>query len=121
MHTATDLKTYGLDQPYLRLEVIARGEQPKHTLLVGMAVKEGSGDRFAKLEDSSAVCVLRGAVVRTIDRDPLALVDTLLLNVNLDKVDRIESKKGDATLVLQKDGAWKVMEAPGAPYAADAN
>src|SRR5207244_6176348 len=44
-HTATDLKTYGLDQPYLRLEVIVKGEKPKHTLLVGTAVTDGSRDR----------------------------------------------------------------------------
>jgi hypothetical protein len=121
-HTAANLKTYGLDQPSLRVEVIAKGDkQPNHTLLVGLAVKDGSRDRFAKIEGSSAVCVLRGDVVRTIDPDPLTLVDTLLLNVNLDKVDRIQSKKGAARLVLQQDGGWKVTEAPGAPYAADTN
>src|SRR5262249_1514175 len=116
------LKRYGLDQPSLRAEVSVKGDKARHALLIGVAIKDGSRDRFAKLEDSPAIFVLRGDVVRSLDRDPLDLIDPLLLSVNLDKVDRIQGKKGDTTLVLQpKDGTWKVTESPGAPFVADTN
>lgn len=114
-------KEYGLDQPFLRLELTAEGDPAKRTLLVGNAVKDGP-DRYARAGDGPAVFVLRGDVVRGLERPALDLIDTQLLSVNLDKVDRISSKRGESGLVLApKEKAWQVLEAPGAPYAADDN
>jgi hypothetical protein len=59
-------------------------------------------------------------VVKVLDVGPLELVDTLLLNVNLDSVTRIAVQAGDEVFALkQADKVWKVVEGPGAPYTAD--
>lgn len=116
-HSAADLKTYGLDKPYLKLTVTDKGTP--HELLIGKTVKDGA-DRYARVTGSPAIAVLRGDVVRELDHPAVDLLDTLLLNVNLDEVRSIASKQKDAKLVLEKKGgAWTVVEAPGAPFVAD--
>jgi hypothetical protein len=117
--SATDLKAYGLDKPHLKLTVTGKGGT--HELLIGNKVKDGTA-RYAKRSDSPAVAVLRGEVVRDLDHPAVDLLDTLLLNVSLDDVQRVESKHKDGRLVLEKKGdAWTVVEAPSAPFAADTN
>lgn len=118
-HSAADLKEYGLAEPEWRVQVTAKGLSKE--LLVGKTVKDGK-DRYAKLADSPAIAVVRSDAVRNFDHSAIDLLDTLLLAVNLEAVQRVQSQQKDARLVLEhKGGAWKVVEAPGAPFTADGN
>src|SRR5205807_9670862 len=99
--SAADLAKYGLDKPYLKLKLTPTKEGGlARELLIGKTISKDSSDRFARASEGGAVCVLRGDVVKVLDVGPLELVDTLLLNVNLDSVARIAVQSGDEVFAL---------------------
>src|SRR4029077_2495164 len=71
-HVAKELKTYGLDKPYLRVALtsvepsgrskngaekkeVAKEKPKEHVLLIGQPTAAGASTRFAKLGDGEAV------------------------------------------------------------------
>jgi hypothetical protein len=70
---------------------------------------KGSGDRFAIADDSRAVVVLSGALVRQLTAAPLFFRDRTL--PHLDDADRITLQRGSRKAVFARlDGVWKMTE-----------
>ncbi|HZY85033.1 MAG TPA: DUF4340 domain-containing protein, partial [Gemmataceae bacterium] len=117
-HDAKDLKEYGLDAPALAVTLKMKGGA-EHTLLVGGPATPGAG-RYAKTDKGATVVIVGDALVQAADHAALDLLDPALLNIDPAQVEQIESKAGGAALKLQRQGTgWQVLDAPGAPFAAD--
>ncbi len=119
----SDPAKYGFDKPFLRLKLTPKKDAgPARDLIVGATTGKDTSDRYARTADGAGVCVIRGDVVKSLDRSPLDLVDTLLLNVPPDGLARLDSQSGGTKFALQPgDKEWKLIEGPGAPFAADEN
>jgi hypothetical protein len=145
-HIAKELKTYGLDKPYLRValttaekkdeikpkdeskakeeikpkdETKSKEKAKEHVLLVGKPTAEGQKSRFAKLGDAEAVFVVDQALVTAVDQNALDLLDRELLKLNAKDISRIETTKGGTILTLRRDkDDWQV-EASAAQFTAD--
>jgi hypothetical protein len=119
-HEAKDLAPYGLDEPALRLRVTTR-DGKQHALLVGSPAGKDTPGRCAKLADAPAIFVVSDSLVRAADHAALDLLDPVLLRLDPARVERVRSKAGDAVLGLERKGEeWRVVEAPGSPFTADA-
>ncbi len=140
-HVAKELKTYGLDKPYLRVaitELSGRSksgadekepekkdatkikEKPKeHVLLIGQPTAAGAPTRFAKLGDGEAVFVVDQNLAGPLDQTALDLLDRSLLRLDPKSILRIQSDSGGTALTLARDKeAWRVQSAA-AQFAAD--
>lgn len=122
---AKDLEVYGLKTPALKVTVKGQGADARpQVLVVGKAVKEGMG-RYARVGESAGpICVLPDALVATLDHTALQFLDPLVLSIQPNQIQQVQSKQGKDVLVLQrKDDGWKVTQAPGVtmPYVADSN
>ncbi len=117
-HAVADAGQYGLDNPYLRL-ALAPKDGKERVLLVGKPAAETRGDRFAKLADGPAVFVVDETFVAATDRAALDLLDTKLLSVSPDALERVRLQSGDAVVELQRKGEeWQVVKSPAGEYAA---
>ncbi|HZT81502.1 MAG TPA: DUF4340 domain-containing protein, partial [Gemmataceae bacterium] len=123
-HRADDPAKYGLDKPYLRVGVTVRepaGPAKDHVLLVGKPAEGSPGARYAKLVDGEAVYVVPERVVSAVDRTALDLLERRLLTLDAKSLTEVSSQRGGDRLKLElKNGTWQVVEAPAAPFAADA-
>lgn len=141
-HIAKELKTYGLDKPYLRVAIteLSSGlsksgadekpqdkkedskskEKPKeHVLLIGQPTAAGAATRFAKLGDAEAVFVVDQALTGPLDRTALDLLDRILLRLDPKSILRIQSDNGGTALTLTRDKeSWRV-QSPAAQFTAD--
>lgn len=145
-HVAKELKTYGLDKPYLRVAVTSselggrsksgaeavdknepekkdesKGkEKPKeHVLLIGQPTADGAPTRFAKLGDAEAVFVVDQTLAGPLDQSALDLLDRSLLRLDPKSISRIQSSAGGSSLTLERDKeAWRVQTAA-TPFIAD--
>jgi hypothetical protein len=119
-HEAKDLAPYGLDKPALRLGVATR-DGKQHTLLVGGPADKETPGRCAKLADSPAIFIVAESLVHAADHAALDLLDPVLLRLDPARVERVRGKVGDAVLTLERKGEeWRVTDAPGSPFTADA-
>ncbi len=117
-HDPKDLKPYGLDSPALSVTLKMKGGA-EHTLLIGGPDGSGAG-RYARTEKGTSVFVVSDALVKAADHVALDLLDPALLNLDPAQVEQVVSKAGDTALKLQRQGkGWQVLDAPGAPFAAD--
>jgi hypothetical protein len=136
-HVAKELKTYGLDKPYLRVAVTSseaksklgpeavekkegekkddqiQKEKPKeHVMLIGQPTSAGAPTRFAKLGDAEAIFVVDQSLAGPLDQSPLDLLDRVLLRLNSQNIQRIQSTIGGTALTIQRDKeAWRVQSA----------
>jgi hypothetical protein len=137
-HLAKELKTYGLDKPYLRVAVTSAEfsgaeeketekkenakakEKPKeHVLLIGQPTATGASTRFAKLGDAEAIFVVDQTLAEPLDRSALDLLDRALLRLDPKSVLRIQSDVAGSTLILEHDKeAWR-LQSPMAQFPAD--
>lgn len=141
---AKELGKYGLDKPYLRL-VLTPGqkdkpkfpldlpgnekgkdkdandaEKPKErVVLIGKPTKEGEKTRFAKLGDGEAVFVVNDKFVAAAERDPLELLDRLLLMLDAKQLSQIKTSADKETLTLDRKGEDWNLESPAAKFTAD--
>jgi hypothetical protein len=132
-HVAKELKTYGLDKPYLRVAVTSAEkndsekkddakakEKPKdHVLLIGQPTTPGAATRFAKLGDAEAVFVVDQALAEPLDQTALDLLDRSLLRLDPKSIVRIQSDASGSPLTLQREkDTWRV-QSPAAQFTAD--
>jgi hypothetical protein len=123
-YPATDLKTYGLDNPDAVVTLRLKGADGKLTdqvLKLGKPVGEGgtaplTGERFALVNDAKAVVVLPPPLVRELLAGAIGFRDRNL--VKFADADRAVLERGDRKPVsfVRKDGTWKMTE----PVVADA-
>jgi hypothetical protein len=119
-HGTEDPAGFGLDKPYLKLDLTLQDGKPRE-LLVGKPVKD-SKSRFARLSDAPAIFVVSEALVSSLERPALDLLDLKLASIEPSTLRRVQSVQGEKKLTLERKGeAWDVTEGPGAPFAADAN
>ncbi|HEV2948622.1 MAG TPA: DUF4340 domain-containing protein [Gemmataceae bacterium] len=143
-HIAKELKTYGLDKPYLRVAVVSaefggrsksggdkndtekkdesktKEKLKEHVLLIGQPTAAGASTRFAKLGDAEAVFVVDQAVAGPLDQSALDLLDRGILRLDPKSIVRIQSNIGGATLILERDKEiWRVQSGQVPPFAAD--
>jgi hypothetical protein len=146
-HIAKELKTYGLDKPYLRVAVVsselngrsksgaeasgkndtekkdethAKEKSKQHVLLIGQPTAAGASTRFAKLGDAEAVFVIDQTVAGPLDQSALDLLDRSILRLDPKSIIRIQSNIGATTLTLERDReTWRVQSGQVPPFAAD--
>jgi hypothetical protein len=115
-----ELAKYGLDKPALTVAVTGRDGHDR-TLLIGKPAEKDGPGRYAKLADSSAVCVVGDEFIAAVDRPALQLLDPALLRLDPGKVERVTAKGGEATLTLERKGdGWQVLDTPAGEFVADA-
>lgn len=112
---------HGFDNPRLRVKLKLDKDGATRELIVGKKVDDKSDDRYVRAGDSSAIAVMAGPVVASLEgRKPLDLVDEVLWRVPPATVQRIDSVVAGAKLAIQpQDKAWRIVEGPGAPFEAD--
>jgi hypothetical protein len=115
-YPATDLKPFGLDEPQARWTLRCTGAKPvEHTLRLGKPADEASGERFAIVDDSTAVVVLPGPLSRRLTASALQFRDRSI--ARFADADRITLDRDRRQAVFAKvDGTWKLIE----PVKADA-
>jgi hypothetical protein len=127
-HSAKDLKTYGLDKPYLRVALQEKeqgkpGEKPppkERVLLIGSVTGKDAKTRYAKLGDGEAVFVIGDKLVSAVDHDALDLLDRNLLALDTRSIERMEVKGSGGPLTLERrTGDWMVIDSPTTPFPAD--
>jgi hypothetical protein len=145
-HVAKELKTYGLDKPYLRVAVSAaepsgrsknggeaadkkepekkdesKGKEKakEHVLLIGQPTAVGAPTRFAKLGDAEAIFVVDQNLAGPLDQSALDLLDRTLLRLDPKSILRIQSKGTESITTLEREkDAWRV-QSPAAQFTAD--
>jgi Domain of unknown function (DUF4340) len=86
----------------------SKGDKAFRTLQLGTKTPTGS-DMYAKLTTEKKVFLVQGYLESTFNRQPFDLRDKRILNIDRDKVDRLEVVNGDSTLALIKGaGDWKI-------------
>jgi hypothetical protein len=90
-----------------------------HTLLLGNRVKDGKGERYARLDKGPAVVVLEADTVRQLTPSYLDFVNRSVWTLDAAAVTALEQRKGKKTLeiVKLKKGGWQIDQP--AKYPAD--
>ncbi len=108
-----DAKKYGLDTSSLTLTLKLTGPDGKptsHVLSLGSEATEKAGDRYAKIDATSAVFVLPAVVVKALEATPLTFRTRLLAQFN--DADKILLERGPRQATFGRDaGSW-TMTAP---------
>jgi hypothetical protein len=124
-HSAKDLVPYGLEKPYLRLQVVpsakkdAKETGKERGLLVGKPTEKDAKSRFAKLEDSPAIFVLGEKVLAAVDRGALDLLDRDLLKLDTKDIQKIKATGGSGPFTLQQEKeTWQVVDSAAPKFAA---
>ncbi len=121
-HEWKDEAKYGFDKPFMKVKLgLSQGSGAARELVLGKTTGKDSTDRYAHTTDNTAVSVMRGDVIKSLDHGSLDLIDTQLLNVPLDSVLSVESTSSANYTLKPAAGAWKVTDGPGSPYSADEN
>lgn len=103
---ATDLKQYGLDPA--RIEVAFTFAGKEHRLLLGQKTPTGA-DLYAKTPDSPRVFLVASYLESTFNKSSFDLRDKTILNIDRDKVERMEIVTAERTMTVTKQGAdWRI-------------
>ena len=105
---AADLKTYGLDQPALQLDITEKDNKTQK-LLIGDDTPTG-GAMYAMLAGDPRVFTMASYSKTSVDKSLNDLRDKRLLTVNPDKISRIElvRKNQDIEFGRNKD-EWQIL------------
>jgi len=119
--TATDLRKYGLDDPHLRVVLMAGQPQVKErTLLVGKTTDANLDQRYAKLADGGAIFVVGSKLTAALDHGALDLLDRRLLALDQTTIERVQVKGATPFTLERKGETWQVTQSPApAPFTAD--
>ncbi len=108
---ATDLKQYGLDPARIEVAFRKEGDEQPQRILLGDKTPTG-GDMYARMPDRPRVFLVSSFLDSTFNKDTFALRDKDVLDVDRDKVDRVEIAAGERSVTLAKSGTdWRI-EAP---------
>jgi hypothetical protein len=111
-YPAKDLKAFGLDAPAAMVTIRggdSSGKPGQHTIKIGMAGDPGSADRFAQVDNSTAVVVLPDSLSRDMVAADLHFRDRNLAHVG--GIDRVVLERGPRKATFAKsDGTWKLTQ-----------
>jgi hypothetical protein len=107
---AEDLKSFGLADPTLRVQV-KRKDGKTDELLIGDDAPTGSGT-FAKLPNDPRVFLIATTTKSTLDKRPDDLRDKRLMVFDQDKLTRVELQAKGQTVEFGKDaaGEWQIVK-----------
>lgn len=106
---ATDLKTYGLDQPNLEVD-LAEKDNKSQKLLIGDDTPAGGGV-YAALAGDPRVFTIASYTKANIDKGLNDLRDKRLLPVDADKISRVELvKKGTEIEFGRNKDDWQILK-----------
>ncbi len=102
-----DLKSYGLNTPEARVDLILGENRAKKTLLVG---KKVDNLYFAKDESRDAVFKIKEDLFKKLDVDPTKIRDKKVVRIERADVNQITVKLPDKEFAFKKgsDDKWKV-------------
>jgi hypothetical protein len=111
-----DLAAYGLDKPSRTITLTLKSAPNTkssnlagHRLQLGKVV--GTGDQFARLDDSPGVAVLPGAVAATLNHGYLDYVNRSVLKLERAKVSRIARHMGQQDLqIVKREDSWHLSK-----------
>ncbi len=105
---AADLKTYGLDQPALQLDITEKDNKTQK-LLIGDDTPTG-GAMYAMLAGDPRVFIMASYSKTSVDKSLNDLRDKRLLTVNPDKISRIELvRKGQDIEFGRNKDEWQIL------------
>jgi hypothetical protein len=114
----SDLARFGLDKPERTIVIStkpavgngAKAEPAEHTLVLGKAVGDKNGDRYARLDNGPGVVVLDAAAVTQLAHGYLNFVDHAILKLDPATIQQLSRTLGDARLeaVKENDGSWRL-------------
>ena len=111
-YPAKDLKPFGLDAPTAIVTIRggeSSGKPGQHTIKIGKAVDPARADRFAQVDDSTAIVVLPDALSRDLVAADLHFRDRNLAHVG--GIDRVVLARGSRKATFAKsDGTWKLTQ-----------
>lgn len=104
---ATELQQYGLDPA--RIEVAFKtGDDTERRILLGERTPTG-GDIYARLPDTPRVFLVSSFLESTFNKDTFALRDKDVIDVDREKVERVEINAGERSVTLAKSGTeWRI-------------
>ncbi len=126
-HAEKDLAKFGLDKPYVSVEILANNEKEKgkekeakrHRLLIGKPVEKEDKNRYAMVEGDSAVFTISDKNVSVLAKDALDLLDKNLISVSTKAIERVEAKGSAPFRLEQKKGEWHVVGSPAPEFKAE--
>lgn len=120
-HAAKDLDKYGLDKPYLTIEVVSKSEKEpkKHKMRIGKPVEKDEKSRYAQIEGDGAVFVVAEKAVSALAKDALDLLDKELVNVSTKAIQRVQAKGSAPFTLEQKKDEWRVVGSPAPEFTAE--
>lgn len=105
-----DRAKYGLEDPYLKIEVELEGGKKTHVLTLGKTAPKKEG-RYAQLDMGEMVVVLKSEDVKRLESKLGDLLSPVLLDYDLGSLIYFERKQAGAALELQKkDGDWEATK-----------
>ena len=106
---ATDLKSYGLDNPRIDIAFKAPGDKDYRHLLIGE--KSPAGDLFVKRGDDAKVLLIPASEEAPFNRSTFDLRDKALLRFDREKVDGFDVTAGGKQLQFAKAGGdWTITK-----------
>jgi hypothetical protein len=108
---ATDLKQYGLEPARIEVAFRRKGDKESSRILFGERTPTG-GDMYARLPDQKRVFLVSSFLDSTFNKNTFALREKSIMQLERDKVDRIEVAAGPRSLTLTKSGTEWRLEAP---------
>ena len=111
----SDLKTFGLADPRIRVTFNVSGEQSTRELLVGDKNATGMG-LYAKLPNDKRVFLIPNSAESSLNKSTFDLRDKTALKITPEKVDSVELASSKQTIRLVKAGdQWKLVKPIEAP------
>jgi Domain of unknown function (DUF4340) len=120
-HASKELEKFGLDKPYLSVEVVSKGEKEpkKSTLRVGKEVEKDDKNRYAQVEGDGAVLTLSEKAVSALAKDALDLLDKNLVSIGTTAIQRVQAKGSTPFTLEQKKDTWHVVGSPAPEFTAE--
>lgn len=120
-HAAKELAKFGLDKPYLSIEIAAKSakETAKHKLLVGKPVEKDEKNRYAQIDGDAAVFVVSDKLVSALAKSALDLLDRELVSVSTKSIQRVQTKGSTPFTLEQKKDDWHVTGSPAPEFKAE--
>lgn len=113
-----DLVSYGLDKPAATITLTPKASTEKetkarpveHTVILGKAV-DGTGERFARLDDQPGIVVLAANVVSELTHGYLDFVNRSVLQFDAGKVTSLQRRSGSDNLeIVKRDNGWQLQK-----------
>lgn len=128
-----DLAKFGLDKPYLQIEVVStapKGKDDKKAddkekakdvvsmLQIG-AIDGTSTNRYARIGEGDAVFLVNEKTVAYLDRGPLDLLDRVLAKADVAGISQVRYQGTTPFALEKKKDAWQVVGSPAPAFTAE--